>query len=437
MSVFLSILIGLSAIFLSKKLFGKWFNHLSLYSFIWMMMISLYQLKLIPFVNLSFETWTIIIGAYLSFFLGILTIFSARSLNKDFVIRDDKPVQLFLDGGKKIKYLLIVFSIIGLFSALQHWKVLLDQYGSIGKVLLNSYAIYESRLKGEVKGVIQYLWLFAYFGAFLGGLYAAFKNKITLLSIIPLIAIVLKELARLTRSGILFGLLEFLISFMLFRHLLNPQVVRVPKKVKRQRYKLIFSVIIVLILMVTAASLVKLIRNPTEEFQGTSKTISQFKGGAILSPSIYFYATSQIGVLNQYLEADKEHLPFGNSTFFAVYTGFSKFDLTEKPEEQHKGYMIPYWSNTATYLRDLHSDYGISGPFIFPYLLGLITTFFWFKLYERRRMIYHVILTHLYLIIGISFFILATRFPYWFYGLLLFLCLIPLIEKLNSKTLIK
>jgi oligosaccharide repeat unit polymerase len=235
----------------------------------------------------------------------------------------------------------------------------------------------------------------------------------------------------LTRSGILFGLLEYLTSYLLYRHLITSGANKI--RFSRQRYKAMITVVVVLLVMIAGASAVKLIRNPTDEFQGTSNTINQFKGGILISPSIYFYAASQIGVLNQYLESDKEHLPFGNSTFFAIYTGFSKFDLTEKPNDQHEGYMIPYWSNTATYLRDLHSDFGYSGVFIFPFLLGLFTTYFWVKFYQNKNMINHVILVHLYLIIGISFFILVTRFPAWFYGFGLFLILIPLIEKLNSR----
>lgn len=430
MSILLVSTFGTLSILLGHFLFKKWFNHLSLYTLIWMTMIILYEMKLMPFLDLSAKTWFVVVGAFVSFLLGILTIFTARSVfprEKHSVIEHTKPA-LFLDGGKKILFLLVLFSAIGLFSSYQHWNALFNQYGSLGGIFLNAQKIYSGRISNEeVQGVIPYLWLFPYFGTLLGGLYSAYKRRVTFLSIIPVICIVLISSARFTRSGILFGLLEFIISFMLFRHYLTS----LKEKKPISKSLVIATTVILITITVLGATLVKVLRNPAENFQGSSSTISQLNSGGIISPSVYFYAASQIGVFNIYLRDSNENEPIGNSTFITFYNFLSKFDVVQRPEVFQKGYFIPYWSNTATYLRDLHSDFGISGPLIIPYILGLLGTFFWFRLFESNRMINYVILVYIYLTIGTSFFILVTRFPAWLFGLFLFSIIIPYIEKAN------
>jgi len=437
MSIFFITVISIVVILGSKKIFGKWFNPVSLYTIIWGVMLFLYELKLIAFFDLRTNTWLIIIASFTSFLLGVITILSSRSTaGKSNIVFETCEISppIFLDNGKVLRYTIFFLSIIGLASALQHWQVLLSEYGSVFNVLVHSYTVYRSRLTGdEPAGIIPYVWLASYFAVFLAGIYTAYKRKLTLLSTVPLIAIVLKETARLTRAGILFGLFSFIISFVLTRHLLTKDR---SKKFEFKKTKLILTVLIVISIMVSGAALVKIIRNPVEEFGGTSSSLNQVKGGAFISPAIYFYASSQVGVLNQYLEKNKENVNFGYSTFFGVYTILSKFHLVEKPKTQHKGYLIPQWSNTATFLREIHADFGFAGILLIPFLIGLLATFYWFKFFETHNFIYHVTLTHLLLIIAMSFFSLATRFPVWIYGWILFLFCIPIMEKIIKNKVI-
>lgn len=435
MNTFFILLAGILTILLSKKLLGKWFNHLSLYSAIWMVMIYLYELKLIRFASLSTQTWIIISASFISFILGIITILSARSAlgESNYVFyKDNVKLFLFDDNGKLLKSIIYTLAFIGLFAAIQHWQVLIAKWGSIPNVLLHSYDIYTSRLTGtEPKGIIPYLWLASYFAVFFAGIYTAYKGKITFVAVLPLIGIVLKESARLTRSGILFGLFYFVISFLLYRHLINKSNL---DAFRLSKYKIIIATMLAIILMVGAAALVKVVRNPIENIRGTTRELKKLEENVLVSPSIYFYASSQVGVLNKYLDKEDEIVPFGNSTFFPIYSQLSKLGFVSKPRIQHRGYFIPHWSNTATFLRDLHADFGYAGLFFFPFLLGLISTYFWFRFYQSGSLYSLLFLTHSYLIIAMSFFVLATRFPVWFYGLLF----IPVIVKgahimLNNK----
>jgi oligosaccharide repeat unit polymerase len=395
-------------------------------------MISLYELKLIDFSSLSSETWAVILIAFSSLWLGTITIFTGRYLFSkpfDSFNKEIFKMDLFLDKGRILKIFLLIFSIIGIVSGIQHWMVLIHKYGSIPDVLLHSYKIYHERLEGQTGAVVPYLWLFSYFGVMLGAVYSAYKGKITFLSILPLIGVIIKEFARFTRGGILFGLFEFTICFFLFRNLLAKDLQNFYLIRKKN---IIIAVVLIFSLAALGASLVKIIRNPTDTFQGTSYSLSQYQGNLFISPSIYFYASSQVGVLNKYLEKEgTENMPFGAYTFFSVYSVLSNFGFVKKIDYESKGYFIPYWSNTGTFLRNIHSDFGYTGIALIPYLLGLFSTFLWFKFYEDKKLIYFIFLVHLYLIISMSFFVLITSMPAWSFGLIFLPIVFIIIEKLN------
>lgn len=426
---FIILIIGTSTITLSRILFGKWFNHLAIYAFVWMVMLYLYELKLVFFYELTTYTWLVILSAFLAFTLGSLTIFAARG-NIDVDKRNAIDFKrLFFDDGKKLKYVILGLAIVGILSALQHWSVLLNKYGTIPNVILNAYSIYKERASGELTGVIPYIWLVIYPSIFLAGIYTAYKGKISIITLLPFIALILKESANLSRAGILFGFSEFTASFFLFRHLLKGH----KQQSGRKKVQMTFGIITVIIIMIFGAVFVKTVRQVTDTFKGTSSSLTQLKGGVLISPSIYFYGSSQVAVLNQFLEKDVERKPFGNSTFYIAYNFLAKFGLTEEPLVIERGYYTPTWSNTATYLREIYSDFGYLGIFIVPYLLGIASSFFWIRFYQSGKLLHLVVLTHLYIVIIMSFFVYQVRSPKWTIGGFILLLLITIIEKMNTR----
>lgn len=428
MVVFLILVIGFSTILLSYKLFGKWFNHLAIYAFVWMSMLYLYELRLIYFVSLSTYTWLVILAAFISFFIGTITFFFVRQSN---ISGHDNVciIELFEDNAITIKYIIYLFSAIGILAALQHWSILLNKYGTVLNVFFNAYHVYRERSGGELDGVIPYIWLIIYPTIFLAGIYTAYKGKLTIATILPIIALLLKEIANLSRAGILFGFSEFVVSFILFRHLLtdiNPES-------KKRKFRAAVGLSVLILLLVIGAAFVKSIRQTTDSFKGTSSSLSSLEGGSLISPSIYFYGASQVVVLNQFLEADRENVRFGNSTFFTIYRLLSKFELVEEPAYKDPGYYTPHWSNTGTYLRELYGDFGYVGIFVVPYLIGLLSSVYWFKFYLTGKTIYLMVLTQLYIIIIMSFFVFQVKSAQWTIGGLLLLILVPLIEKILRR----
>ena len=434
MALILIAVITLSGILLGKFLFKKWFNHLTIYCFVFGGSIFLYEIRLLPYIELTSTTWLLLISSYLSFLLGILTIISIRNLEKErplLIVKSDVSLRIFSDGGKTLKYTIIIFSLISLYSAYDFWKVLVKQFGSIPAVLINSQVIYRLNITGELKGTIPYIALFGYVAVFLVGIYTAYKGKFTLLTFIPLISVIIREIAGAGRVGMLMALVEFTFSFFLFRHLLNNDLTN---KYKFSRVNAVFASITLIAVFVSAASLVRISRmsKATENFTGASSTLMQTRENLIISPSVYLYLSSDVGVLSKYLSSEKENVSFGQNTFLTLYTFLAKLDLVKKPAIYQRGYRIPFWTNTGTYLRELHADFGITGVLLGPFLLALSITWLWFKFYEDKSLIAFSFFVFLNIIVGLSFFVMATRVLYWSVSLVLVILLIPFLEKIAT-----
>ncbi len=429
-------IIAFLGIILGKYLFNYWFNHLSLYCAIWGGGIIFYEMKLLPYVELIPEAWYIIGGGFLAFLLGIFTIISSRSIfqnDSKSVNQSNFEIKIMKDNGKILKYTIFLLSTLSLLSAIQNWYVLIKMFGNIPNALIHANLIYRLNVNREIHGVIPYVSALGYVAVFFAGIYSAYKGKFTLLSVYPIIGIVIKELAEVGRAGILLSFIEFFASFFLFRQVL--------KRIDADKYKFsrrnaIIASTFILALFVLSASFIKIVRGSYESYIGASRKLNKLEGNAIISPSIYLYMSSDVGVLSKFLYEGTETAMFGENTFLPVYSVLSKFEVLKRPSDYQRGYFIPMWTNTGTYLRELYADFGPIGVFLGPYLIGLLTTWFWFKFYERKNLLTFLFLVFFYIIVGYSFIVMVTRLSYWFISLVLLFFFIPVIEKLseiNSK----
>lgn len=412
----ISLIVTVASISLSKVIFRKWFNPLSFYAIIWGTMVFAYGFRLMPLVNISTEAWAAIILSYIAFIFGIVIVYTARDIynSSEPPSATESNFYILYDDGRLLKRVIWVFAVLGLFAALQHWYDLLTRYGSFTEIFIHSLRVYRERVDGVETGEIPYIWLFSYIAIFLSGIYTAYKGKIELVAVLSILGIVLKEMARFTRNGILLGMLEFVIAFILFRYLMSNQK---EKKVQSKR-KLVFGSIFLILLFIASASFIKVARNTYDDYKGVSSSLSQYRGGAIISPSIYFYLTSQIAVFSRYLEVENEKLLFAQNTLFPVYSLLSKTGVVKRPSDNSTGYFVPTWSNTATYLRDLHGDYGFAGIIFGPFLLGLLVSFYWFKVFYEYDLISFVILSFLLIVVGMSFFAIQIRSITWWFSLI-------------------
>jgi oligosaccharide repeat unit polymerase len=416
-----------------KKFFGCWFNHLTIYSLIMGGLIFFYELKFLPYPDLIYLAWFFIVGSSVSFFLGIITVTSARSLRGKIYSESQTIISLpiYADKGKALKYSVIFFSLIGLFVAIHRWYILIKMFGSIPAVFLNAPLIYSLNVKGEIKGFIPYLPSFIYVGVFLAGIYTAYKGKFSFLSFFPLICVILKELTYFGRGEMLFSTMEFFFTLFFMRNLLKRDSLQ---RFEFSKTNAFAASVILLVFLIIAASVVRLSRGANEKFLGANKVLKDLQGSMVISPSVYLYVSSDVGVLSKYLELEKEETKLGENSFRIVYQFLARLTGTKEPLYFQKGYYIPMWSNTGTYLRELYADYGVAGVFLVPYLLGLVITFLWFKFYEKKNIKVLTVLVYLYIVIGFSFLVIVTRLNQWFFSQILIIAYLPILEKMATRT---
>ncbi len=420
---------------LGKYIFNRWFNHLSLFTFIWTGMILFYELRLLPYKEIVPATWIFIISTFLSLILGTLTYLSIRKL---FSHQESKTEinklsfnNLFADDAKVVKYSLFIFSFISIAGAIQHWMVLIDMFGSIPKVFLNALTIYRLNTEaGGIKGQVPFVSNFGYVAVFWGAVYTAYKGKFTFLSILPFIGIIIKETSTIGRAGILLGLFEFIFVFLLFRHCLT---INDENKFRFSKPNATISITFLLALLIFAASVVKISRVSFEQYQGASKTLRELEGNLILSPSVYLYLSAHLGVLNEFVNRQDERNVFAQNTLLPLYNFLDRLDVVERPNQYQKGYFIPMWVNTGTFIRELFADFNVFGLLLFPYLLGLLMTYLWFRLVKEGSLYILVILSYLYIIIGFSFLVMITRTSYWIISLTLNILSIFIISQIVKR----
>ncbi len=431
----MSILIITTATFffsaLSIFIFKRWFNHLLLYTIVWGFLLVMYELKLMRFVDLSPLAWFSICGAYLSFFFGTLIPIVARNSTekqKNEVLTTEKQLKIFMDGGTTVKHLIIIFSIIGLLGALHHWWILLKMFGSVTSILLNANQIYRMRVENDIPGLIPYIYLFSYAAVFLSGIYVSNKKKMSIVALLPFISVLIKEIANVGRAGMLMSFLLFLASFMLYKLCTNQEKIRTTF---RNKLKIVAAVTIIFALITSAAGLIRSTRGTIESFQASSRQLNQLRGGFLITPSIYLYMSSHVGVFSKFLERDFDKKNyFGEKTFQPVYNFLAKFDIVKHPGFYAKGYNIPMWSNTSTYLRELHEDFGVSGIFLVPFLLGLFCSILWQRVIAKNSILLLLTLSYLYVLLIYSSIVMISHHAIWSLTLLMLIFTLPLTEKI-------
>ncbi len=360
MSVLLPIIFGAFSCWLSKRLFAKWFNPLFIYSLSWTIFIFLYELKLIRYIPIQNETWIVIIFSFLSFLLGIITFFSFKYFASSTQNNRAKPGFSF--NERKIIITLYIFSFIGLIVALQHWMVLINKFGSIATVFLRANLIYKMRVEGDIQGTIPYLNAFSYAAVFLGGIYTAIKGKITLTAILPLLIVIVQDMASVGRAGIFMAFILFTLSFFFTRHYYSEH--NLSKKLNKINISIALFIIIAIFLVST--TVIKNVRGSIEKFKASTSELNELERSYFISPSLYLYFSSNIGVLSKYLEKGGEDKMIGENTFQPLYNLLSKINIVDHPGFYPKGYFIPMWTNSATYLRDIHEDFGYIGNIFSP-----------------------------------------------------------------------
>jgi len=403
--------LGFVGVLAGRLLFDRWVNHLSLYSFIWGTGLALFEARLLDYALITGEVWMLIGCAWIAFVLGAATLAIARTAvgagNK--ILPGMATTRNAVLERRAFTIAIVILSAIALISTLRRWSILIDMFGDIPGVLFNGYKIYRMRIEGKLTGVIPYLNSFALAAIYLGGVYSARESKIKLIALLPMLVIMLDDIAQAGRAKMLMGGILFSSAYFIAKPASARQTAF--RAIGKTKQLLIFAFLLTVLLVV--ADFVRSYRGSKEEFYGASKELRQFDGSAFLTPSIYLYLSSHPGVFNAYWKAGGEH-PFpGSNTFAPIFRILARVGLAETTPHFSKFYNMPIQSNTGTYLRELHADFGIAGILVTPYVIGLFCTALWFRIKRRPTLPNTAVLTHMYVMVAFSYLYQVTRVGEW------------------------
>jgi len=434
MIVLFIIIWSIGTIILGRIILGAWFNHISMYSGIWGFSLFLFCLSFIPYYPLESITWTFIIAAWAAFILGSITIIASKYSENERVLKIENKAKedtlISIEQENRILfYLLLGLNSVTLIITIQHWFTILHVFGSIPNVIVLGSILRTALVHNEIPGMWPYGSSLTLTAMVFAGIYTTNIGKAKIIVIISILILIFDEIAGMGRGKMIIGGVLFISGYMLNKYRRNPN----KDAIARGSFGKYISIIVILILLIAGAEVVRSNRGMIEQYKGASQPLKKLQHSSIITPSIYVYFTAHYGVFNKYLKENSEKGIWGRYSLAPILRMMSRIGFNTSVDYYQPFYNIPIYANTGTYLRELHVDYGVSGTVIAPYLLGIISSIYWFRVKKYKRIIDVMILGHILVIIFLSFVLMATQFGYLLISLLCGLIISYFIDRLVNK----
>jgi len=413
MILFVVLIVTVLTAIAARMTFGAWFNHVSMYTGIWAGAMILFEVGMIDYKALEAETWIVVVGCWLLFAAGAFTVAFARRSSGIGLERIDASQKFDASERQldRVKTALWILNILTFSSAVHDLYIVSNLFGGLAKAFVLGNLLYSYRISEGLPGSIPYMSSLVFTAALLAGSYTKRLGRLTLAAIMPAVIIIMIDFANMGRVDILIVSILFASAYFLTE---KRQAER--EQAAGGRFKKIAMVVVLAGILVGGADFIRSTRGAKEGFRGTSGALKKLSSASIITPSVYLYLTSDYAVLNQYLHHDRENTPFAGHSFLPVYRILERLGLDIHAATYQKYYRTPVWTNTGTYLRELHGDFGIAGLILGPYLLGLFGSVFWFRVKARGRYVDLAVSGFIFGIIGMSFFVMPTRIsPFFFF----------------------
>jgi oligosaccharide repeat unit polymerase len=141
---------------------------------------------------------------------------------------------------------------------------------------------------------------------------------------------------------------------------------------------------------------------------------------AIIMP--YMYVTASIPALQVHIDSSPKPT-HGSMTFYPLFKIWNLIDPTlEPPPVVAEFVSIPFEGNTFTWLQQFYDDFGVPGVVIGPWIIGILTSVFYFHMLSTRSF-YSTLITGVfsYLVALTVFANHFTQGPAWYF---LVVCLV-------------
>jgi oligosaccharide repeat unit polymerase len=252
----------------------------------------------------------------------------------------------------------------------------------------------------------------------IAGVYTAKVGRLKLVAILPILISIIVDLSSMGRAMMIMAAILFTNGYFLTRRALPAA----GKATSVFSFKKISMFVTAILLLFAGSELVRSTRHVNENLVGAKRSLKQLEGSSFITPSIYLYLTGNYAVLNQYLKSEEVERFTGANTLAPFFRLLAKVGFDTDVEAYQKFFRTPVNANTGTYLRELHSDFGIAGIILGPYFIGIITSLSWFRYQRTGTYVDLVTLSYLQVMVAMSLFYLVTIAGYLLVYLIIGLC---------------
>jgi len=368
--IMISILLIFTSLYLSKNLFGTYSTPLSLFLLSWNGLFILSNLKLVNYYDISTKASSLIILFSVVFFLGSITIAMyfnkvKNSICRSVIENQNKFSNTNFEGIEKYITIAVVFSCVSLVLYLVEIYFLI---GLRNAIFMNPY---QFRSYGaELNKLFSYMMItFSIGGSVLTGIIIARGRKFKFRYLLLLLPSLFRAVLTGERIMIIYSILSFIIPLLVIRLRINK---RYTKKIKNT---LIISIIILTLLFIYVGK-------SRDQYASSSVYVTS------LYPSIakvYVYTTGSFVAFSEWLQTWDGKLNYGANTFTPVFSVLYNLGVINNKSInlQTVGILefinIPFKFNVYTFLKDIINDFGYLGLTVYGWLLGLISSYVFYK----------------------------------------------------------
>ena len=415
MSLLLIVMWGAAMLAVARLLCGSWVNHLGIYSFVWTLSLSAYELHWIGYNPIGAEAWLYIFVAWIAIYLGTALVV--------LMSRPRRPEPLGERALRDLRTVIILFSLAGVVSCVVLAGEIMKEIDPNLLVALTDGAtrIYAASFEeaGEFVG-IPYLGFLPFAACALAGIYAARRGRIDWVSSFPLLVTVVMTILLVSRWTALLSGFLCVVSFFL------------TPKAGGFRLSGIQKLLLVLVIASGIVTVSATRTDLVDPFWGESGVLDRASDVVPFASSLYYYVSGPPVGFSSYLrDASQEaNQPWGRFTFASIYRVLSKIGLARSVPFHQDFYGTPTPINTCTFLREVHSDFGPAGVFLFPLVLGM--TAGWLSR-SGPSLVRTVLLTHIYVVVFFSFTNFVVTTGQFFQSLLFSTVAAVFIEKYRGR----
>jgi oligosaccharide repeat unit polymerase len=386
--VVLTVLTGIGII-IGRIWFKRWFNPLSAYSAIWGFCLCNYELRLIQYYLISAEAWFYIGAAWLSLYLGTAFVHLLGAHAKQLAT---PPLTVPLD---KLKKGILILSMIGAIGVIGQAISVLREFGSLSAAVLSASDLYNARTSNELSG-LPYLGSFSYAACTLAGIHVAMSGRFAFITLAPIMLVAAQLVFLVGRTGLGIAAVLFLVAALHATH---------PPRKRAWSWRHVLGISVAILLLAGSFLLVSSVRGLGVDYPGVTPAMDRISEYVPVAPSIYSNFSATPVAFSMYLSSPHENKAgfWGMYTFGPIFRLLSRLGFPTRVAPYEEDYWTPFPVNTSTYLKNLHSDFGPIGIFIFPLIIGAAAAYLTRRTRIRPKLVDIVILSNIYVLVVFSF----------------------------------